>query len=147
MGLRISIIVIIAALLSLGAISSLELQSTEQHSPSDWVKEEQIRVYDDRVVLHIPNSIWAKFTDTNSMDPFLDEHANAIEVSPEDHSRINVGDVISYRNGSSTLIHRVIEKGDDGEPYFIVKGDNNFLQDPVKVRFSDIQGVVVAVIY
>jgi len=120
----------------------------EVHSPSDWVKEEQIRVYDDRVILDIPDAIWAGFTDTNSMDPFIDEDANAIEIFPENPQSISVGDVISYKTTYGTVIHRVVEKGEDQKGFFyIVKGDNNTFTDPFKVRYDDVRGVVVAVVY
>lgn len=120
----------------------------EQSSPQDWIGEEQIQVYPNQVVLTIPDALWARFTDTNSMDPFLDEAANAIEILPHDLELIQEGDVISYAAPSGTIIHRVISKGkDDSGRFFLVKGDNNTFTDPVKVRGEDIRGVVVAVIY
>lgn len=123
-------------------------QTIEQSSPSDWVQEDQIKVYDDHVKLAIPNAQWAAFTNTNSMDPFLDETAHALEIIPENPNQINVGDVVAYKFKSSTYIHRVIEKDTDTEGfYYVVKGDNNPSPDPVKVRFKDITGVVIAVIY
>jgi|SRR3989344_3049908 len=124
------------------------LSGQENSSPSDWVKENQIQVYPQRVILDIPGAKWAGFTNTNSMDPFIDETANAIEITPSNPDVIQVGDVIAYQTTYGVLIHRVIEKGIDGEGvYYIVKGDNNRFQDPFKVRFDDIQGVVVAIIY
>ncbi len=140
---------------SMGVISLTDKQlpinlfgGKEVHSPSDWVKEEQIRVYDDRVILDIPDAIWAGFTDTNSMDPFIDEDANAIEIFPENPQSISVGDVISYKTTYGTVIHRVVEKGEDQKGFFyIVKGDNNTFTDPFKVRYDDVRGVVVAVVY
>ncbi|MBU0457393.1 MAG: hypothetical protein ABH824_03705 [Nanoarchaeota archaeon] len=120
----------------------------EQHSPSNWVKEEQIKVYNDKVILDIQDAIWAGFTDTNSMDPFIDETSHAIEISPENPQSINLGDVISYQTEKGIIIHRVIEKGEDKKGiYYIVKGDNNRFEDPIKVRFEDVKGVLVAVIY
>ena len=66
----------------------------------------------------------------------------------ESEQQINEGDIISYKTLLGTFIHRVIEKGtDQNGTYFLVQGDNNLLQDPFKVRFNDIHGVVVAVIY
>lgn len=122
--------------------------SPEVSSPSDWIKEEQIKVYPDRVLLEIQNPSWAAFTDTNSMDPFLDETANAIEIKPKNPEQIKAGDVISYQSSYGLVIHRVIEKGEDEEGvYYLVKGDNNSFKDPFKVRFEEVKGVVVAIIY
>ena len=58
------------------------LKASELSSPSDWILERQIKVYDDKVIIDLLNPIWAKFTNTNSMDPFLDEDSNAIEILP-----------------------------------------------------------------
>ena len=124
------------------------LSAPERPSPSNWIKESQIKVYRDRVVLDIKNANWSKFTNTNSMDPFLDEDANAIEILPENPEDIKVGDVISYKTVFGILIHRVIEIGEDKQGiYYIVKGDNNYLRDPFKVRYEDVEGVLVAIIY
>ncbi len=124
------------------------LGGTERSSPSNWINEEQIKVFKDQVILDIPGASWAKFTDTNSMDPFIDENSNAIEILPADPDSIEVGDVISYQTSYGVLIHRVIEKGkDENGFYYFVKGDNNTIRDPFQVRFEDVKGVVVAVVY
>lgn len=147
------IIAILVLILAVLAISDQQMPLTllggqENSSPGDWVKEEQIQVYPQRVILDIPGAKWAGFTNTNSMDPFIDETANAIEITPSNPEAIDLGDVISYQTAYGVLIHRVIERGVDEEGYYyIVKGDNNRFQDPFKVRFTDVQGVVVAVIY
>ena len=144
------IIVLLLILLSVTVISANKqlLGGNELHSPSDWVKEDQIKVFNDKVILNIEDAIWARFTNTNSMDPFIDETSNAIEIKPDNAEQINVGDVISYKTAYGTLIHRVIEKNqDEAGIYYLVKGDNNTLRDPFKVRFEDVKGVVVAVVY
>ena len=120
----------------------------ELSSPGDWISEDQINVYSNRIVINIKNATWAGFTDTNSMDPFIDASANAIEIIPRSPELIKIGDVISYKTNYGIIIHRIIEVGEDKEgTYYIVKGDNNRFEDPSKVRFKDIVGVVVAVIY
>ena len=152
------ILIIFAVLLvifSIGVISLSDKQipanflgGEELFSPSDWVKENQIKVYKNKITLDIQDASWATFTNTNSMDPFIDETSHAIEILPDDANEINVGDVISYKSSYGTIIHRVIEKSRDEEGiYFLVKGDNNRFQDPFKVRFEDVKGVVVAVVY
>ena len=146
------LLIVLLVLLSVTVISFTDpFAAVEQSSPSDWIKEEQIYVYGHKIVLDVANATWSRFTDTNSMDPFLDETSNAIQVLPQDPELIEVGDVISYRVGhtsSDVFIHRVIEKGvDDKGVYYIVKGDNNSLRDPFKVRYGDVHGVVVAIIY
>ena len=145
------IIISLLLLFSVSVISitkQSEFKSPELNSPSDWISEEQIKVYNDKIILDINKATWAKFTDTNSMDPFIDEGSNAIEILPENPDDIMEGDIISYQSEEGTIIHRVIEKGKDTEGiYYIVKGDNNTFSDPYKVRYGDVKGVVVAVIY
>jgi hypothetical protein len=124
--------------------------SKEVQSPSDWIKESQIHVYEDRIILDIEGAAWSRFTDTNSMDPLIDKGSNGIEIKPDSADDIQVGDIISYKSEYSTdiLIHRVINKSQDDEGvYFTVKGDNNNAADPGKIRFRQIEGVLVGILY
>jgi signal peptidase I len=125
-------------------------RTDEVASPSAWVKENQIGVYSQRVILDIADPQWASFTDTHSMEPVLSSRSYAIEVVPESADKINVGDIVSYNSdyADGTIIHRVIQKGSDANGvYFILKGDNNPTPDPGRIRFSQIQRVVVAIVY
>jgi hypothetical protein len=132
------------------ALSMLHEQGTEIASPMDRILEDQILVLKDKVVLNIQNAEWASFTDTNSMDPIIDAGANAIEVVPESEDEINVGDIVAYESdyAEGTIIHRIVYKGQDEKgTYFVIKGDNNPVSDPGKIRFEQIKKVVVAIIY
>lgn len=122
----------------------------EQVSPYNWIKEENIHVTDDGIVIDLPNARWAKFTDTNSMDPVLDADANAIEIIPKSITDIHMGDIVSYKSNlvSGTIIHRVVKISHDIDGWYVtLKGDNNPKEDPERVRFDMIQRVVVAIIY
>ena len=122
----------------------------DKPSPYDWIKESQITVLNDRVIIYVQNPEWATFTDTNSMDPLIDIGANAIQTIPKGEEDIHIGDIISYKedNSNNIIIHRVIEiNEDENGKYFITKGDNNSEPDPEKVRFNQIRRVLVAVIY
>ncbi len=122
--------------------------SSERISPHDWIAQEEIHVYQDKVVIDITNPQWAYFTNTNSMDPVIDEDSHAIEIVPQSPEDIHLGDIVSYKDGEDTVIHRVIGISEDNEgKYFLMKGDNNPVRDPIRVRFSQIQRIVVAVIY
>lgn len=152
---KVVLLILIIVALSLGVLSFTDAQipgslfgGKELSSPGDWITEEQIKVYPQRIILDVEGASWASFTNTNSMDPYFDETAHAIEVKPADPEQINVGDIISYKTVYGILVHRVIEVGEDKDGiYYFVKGDNNRLTDPFKVRFEDVQGVVVAIIY
>lgn len=117
-------------------------------SPTDRVSEEDILVTDSYIRINVSNASWASFTDTNSMIPTLDIGSNSIEIDPKSEDDIFVGDIISFRYGNITIVHRIIEIKNDSEgKYFVTKGDNNIYPDPVNVRFPDIGGVVIAIIY
>ena len=129
---------------------SLFQDGIEKDSPSDWIKEDQIKVYNDKVIINLKDAEWASFIDTNSMDPVLDETANAIQIIPKSTDDIQVGDIISYKSdyADGTIIHRVIRIGNDEKGWYcIVKGDNNQSPDPGKIRFNQIKRVLVAIIY
>ncbi len=125
-------------------------RTDEVPSPSAWITDKQIGVYSQRVILDIKDPQWATFTDTHSMEPVISSRSYAIEIVPESEDQINVGDIVSYKSryADGTIIHRVIQKSNDADGvYFIMKGDNNPSQDPGKIRFDQIQRVVVAIIY
>jgi hypothetical protein len=121
----------------------------ERPSPSNWIKESQIHVTKNKVTLDLRDAEWATFTDTNSMDPIIDQGANAIEIVPDNPSQLKEGDIISYKSkyAEGTIIHRIVEINNDNEWYARVKGDNLDFQDPGKVRFDQIQRVVVGILY
>ncbi len=129
-------------------------QNTEQTrnkpSPMDYFSENQIKVYKDRVVLNAENIQWASFEDTKSMLPVLSNETNALQIVPDCPSQIRLGDIVSYKSeyADGIIIHRVVFIGTDEEgTYFILKGDNNPSSDPGKIRCSQIQRKVVAIIY
>ncbi len=124
--------------------------SKDRLSPADHVKESQISVYKDKIVIDINNAIWARYTDTNSMDPLFDKGANGIEIAPGSPDSLHIGDIIAYEAGwtDGVVIHRIIGIGNDEQGvYFITKGDNNPLQDPGLVRFSQVKYVLIGIIY
>lgn len=119
----------------------------ERNSPSNWINENQIEVTKNKITINLEGAKWSKFTDTNSMDPVLDIGANAIQIIPQDKYQLKVGDIITYNNNNQKIIHRIIEIKNDGNWYAIAKGDNNSKPDPVKIRFNDIEKVLVGIIY
>jgi len=128
--------------------ASIDGKALERISPQDHVKEEQITVLSDKVILNVKDASWTTFTDTNSMDPLLDIGSNGIEIKPETINDVKVGDVISYNSQYGLIIHRIVKTGFDEKGWYaLAKGDNNPVQDPEKVRFGQIHGVLVAVVY
>lgn len=119
-------------------------------APGNWIPQEKIHVYRNYIQIDLQNAAWANFTDTNSMIPTLGSKSNAIQIKPKSPEEIRIGDIISFNNkiNQRRIIHRVIGIGHDRDGlYYITKGDNNIEEDPFKVRFEDVERVVVAVIY
>jgi hypothetical protein len=132
------------------AMAMLHESGTEIASPLDRILEDDILVTNEKVVLNIKGAEWASFTDTNSMDPVIDAGAHAIEIIPKSEDEIDVGDIVAYESdyAEGSIIHRIVYKGQDEKgTYFVLKGDNNPVSDPGKIRFEQIKRVVVAIIY
>jgi len=118
--------------------------------PSDTISEGQIKVYRDKIIIHINDAQWSSYLDTNSMSPVLFSGANGIEIIPKTKSEVHIGDIIAYETkwNNIPVIHRVVDiRQDELGTYFITKGDNNASADPVKVRFDQIRYKLIAIIY
>lgn len=116
--------------------------------PFDRIKEQNVHVAGDKVLIDLPGAKWATFSATGSMLPVLGSTAHALQIAPSSPSDIRVGDIISFRHEGKILSHRVIDAGIDKDgAYFITQGDNNPKPDPVLVRFSQIDRVLVGILY
>ena len=116
-------------------------------APSDWVNEKDITVFEDMIILKIPNSSISNYAPTGSMKPLFDEGANGIRIIPKSEGSIKVGDIVSFRKEDKLIVHRVVDKGiDEKGVYFITRGDNNDLDDG-KIRFDEIEFITVGVIW
>src|SRR3989344_1906037 len=69
--------------------------SKEQPSPADYIQEQELFLTDRQLTIQHANLILTKYTNTNSMDPLLDEHSNGIEL-PYTGQPLQIGDIISY---------------------------------------------------
>lgn len=128
--------------------SELSASLFDKQSPEDYVKEQDIKVYSDRIVIFIHDATLSRYAATKSMDPVLDSSANGIEIPVKNTEQIHVGDIITYEDENHNLIvHRVIRIGQDSEGWFcITKGDNSPAEDG-KIRFEQIKFLTIAIIY
>jgi hypothetical protein len=125
-------------------------RAPERPSPCQRINQSQIFVTEGSILIDFQNAEWAKFTDTNSMDPVLDTGSYALEYVPLSPEELCVGDIASYRTrlADGTIIHRIVEIGYDQEGWYAkFKGDNLPYIDPERVRFEQIQRVVIGIIY
>jgi hypothetical protein len=129
-------------------IEIAEPSSFAKTGPFDHIERSQIELQNDKFIIRSKNLRWSYFTDSDSMVPTIDTGADGIETVPADSSEIHIGDIISYKSGTETIIHRVVKIGmDDQGWYVIAKADNLPKEDPYKIRFSQIQGILVGLIY
>ncbi|MBU0466363.1 MAG: hypothetical protein KJ718_06625 [Nanoarchaeota archaeon] len=116
-------------------------------APSDFIDNKDIIIYPDEVVIKITGAKLSNYDSTGSMLPTLGNGMNGITVTPESEDDIEVGDIVSFRKGNDLIVHRVIEKGVDEQGiYFITKGDS-FPTADGKIRFSEIERVLVGLVY
>ena len=134
---------------SVGYGADMPMQGPERFSPADRINWEQIVIERNGVRIGGMTGVrLVSLADTNSMDPTLDAEATAIEIVPASAEDLHVGDIISYQSGSDVIIHRIVETGSDANGWYAVaKGDNNAVPDPAKVRFEQVKGVVVGIVY
>lgn len=91
------------------------------------------------------------------MDLVLDEDSHVILAVPNSGNDIHVGDIITHvgdiitfqsNSSENEIIHRVVKTGYDFEGWYAVtRGDNNSSEDPEKLRFDEITGIVIAILY
>ncbi len=118
--------------------------------PKDRIKEEQIKIYPDKVVIEVKNAKYASFADTHSEEPLFGSGSNAIQITPSKPEDIQLGDIISYKSSltNEIIIHRVINIDKDEKGlYYTVKGDNNDKPDQEKIRFEQVKSLLIGVIY
>lgn len=81
---------------------------------------------------------------TGSMEPYIlvGDIAIILKCEPE---TIEKNDVIEFKSGNITIIHRVIDiQIKNGQYYYTTKGDNNKQKDPKIITKEDINGKVIA---
>jgi len=123
-------------------------QKQQISGPVIRVNESDMNAYKGGINIAINYTRIARIADTGSMLPTLVGDAHTIEMTPKSPGSLRVGDIISFISTEGLIIHRIKIVGiDDLGWYTITKGDNNLNNDPNKVRFSDISGVVAGVIY
>lgn len=110
-----------------------------EFSSSERVSLDAITVFPDKVIIDAPNIRYARVA-SNSMSPAFTDKSKVFEMIPSSPEDIQIGDVISFREGDIVVMHRVIEIV-DGK--YRTKGDANKKADELLVSFDQIEGVVV----
>jgi len=122
----------------------------EKDSPFDHVNDKQVKVFKNKIEIDLKDVEWWTIADTNSMDPLIDEGSTALSIKPASEESIHLGDVAFYDSliAERVIIHRVIKISSDEKGWFSkFKGDNLIEIDPEDVRFPQVKGVMIGVIY
>ena len=80
---------------------------------------------------------------SGSMSPKIDKGDAIIYKTVTSDKDIEVGDILVFKSGNKTIIHRLMEKKEeDNTIYYITKGDANNTEDSFKTTIKDIEGKV-----
>ena len=84
---------------------------------------------------------------TGSMEPVI-HPGDAVVVASAQPEKLQAGDIIQFRRGDLTVIHRIVEVTEtpEGELAFMTRGDNNNAPDTDPVAPRDVLGRVVLVV-
>lgn len=122
------------------------LGGEEKFSPYNRIEEKHLQLFSDKLIVNFPEIRLAHYTNTNSMDPLIDEHAIGLEIIPGSEEEIHVGDIVAYLSDNDLIVHRIISTGEDSLGWYaMLKGDNS--NDLEKVRFEQISYVLIGVLY
>ena len=138
----ITIVAIILASLVVGFIVKKDIH------PHDRINNSDIKFYPDKVIIE-GKFTRGTFVGTHSMIPVIFKNATSLSIVPSSPDEIIIGDIITFNHPKEGLmVHRVIKKSSDNKGiYFITKGDNSYARDLYKVRFEDIEKVMVGIIW
>jgi len=133
-------------------------ETTKLGSPGDFVSKKDINVNSSKILIdldHLEKQIvLSNYDDSKSMFPLINNDSIGMGFRPDSSEEINIGDIISFwsfadiENKKRLVVHRVIDKGSDEKGiYFITKGDNNPKKDKQKVRFEEVDSVLIGILY
>lgn len=109
---------------------------------------EDVLVSEQATVIRVADLIPGIIGPTNSMYPLLSANTTVLEKKPESEEELYIGDIIIYEYKDTRIIHRIIDIGFDKQGWYATtKGDNNPKPDPDPVRFEQVRGVLVGIIY
>ncbi len=118
----------------------------DRDNPSDYIRTEDIHLYNDKLVVEKSGLRYASVEDTKSMEPLLSSNSHVIEAKADIDSLVE-GDIISFSKEGKVIIHSIVGIGaDESGWYALTKGYNNDFSDDWKVRISEIKGVVIGVL-
>ncbi|HLD12212.1 MAG TPA: S26 family signal peptidase [Candidatus Nanoarchaeia archaeon] len=113
----------------------------EQPSPQQRITLEDITQTTNDLTIHKPATLLVHYTNTNSMDPTLDENSIGIEL-PYTNQQLHEGDIISYDYEGQRLVHRI--QTINGNT-LTLQGDNSNTSHTITDK--NIKGILIGILY
>jgi signal peptidase I len=117
--------------------------------PKDRIKEDQIQVTKNKIVINQKGLSWSRIANTESMNPIIDHGHHAFFIKPIKED-LQVGDIISFYRKSDkkkNVMHRIIKIGEDKDGWYVIPKGDNCISNDGKTRFKDIKKVLIGIIY
>ena len=103
------------------------------------------RIEGTNVIIELKKPRLAAVWSSNSMERYIDSGHCLIEETEFTQDDIHIAQVIVHSGG---IVHSVYALGADIDGWFCrTWGDNNYEPDPQKVRFEDIEAIVVCPVW
>lgn len=119
----------------------------ERDSPGDRLTKDDIQFYPNMVIINYNGISGTKYTDTNSMDPTLDEETIGLEIPVSEVTELKVGDIVAYEGKSGDLfVHRIKKIINEGKLYIVGADNINFLGNEI-VSHDQIKYVSIGLLY
>ena len=117
-------------------------------APSTHIPFESIELYQNELRIKEPNLQYAQVR-SGSMSPVIPKGATIVEKKPNSPRDILIGDIISFYEPVSrqVVVHQVTDIYARKEgTYYATQGVANLREDPWKVPYTSVQGILVAVL-
>ncbi|HLD02490.1 MAG TPA: hypothetical protein VJC07_02205 [Candidatus Nanoarchaeia archaeon] len=120
----------------------------ERDSPADRLTKDNIQFYPNRVIIDFNGVSGTKYTNTNSMDPTLDEDTIGLEIPVTGDTKLKVGDIVAYEDSQSgnLFVHRIKKVISEGKLYIVGADNIKFFGNEI-VSHDRIKYVSIGLLY
>ncbi len=117
----------------------------ERDTPKDRIKEEDIQLRHNSVIINIPGASLSKLDDKSSRESLFSSHSEGLVMNVSSPSELKAGDIVSYFSPSKQMMvyGRISHIGEDKEGWYAQFSS----EGRRRIRFNRIEKVVVAVLY
>ena len=135
-------------LIPIASILAISLFTPENNkitaSMTKKINSNDIQFFKDKIIITKNSIHLGILPDTGSMLPTLPSNSTIIWLT--DFDKVEIGDIVMAKSsdGRCNVTHRILQiKNND----YILKGDNNLIQDPCIYKRENIYALIIGVIY